>query len=39
VACGDGAVELLAVQPEGKGRVDGAAFVNGQRPEPGERLG
>jgi methionyl-tRNA formyltransferase len=39
VACGDGVVELLAVQPEGKGRVDGAAFVNGQRPEPGERLG
>jgi methionyl-tRNA formyltransferase len=38
VACGEGAVELLAVQPEGKGRVDGAAFVNGQRPEPGERL-
>jgi methionyl-tRNA formyltransferase len=39
VACADGAVELLAVQPEGKGRVDGAAFVNGQRPELGERLG
>jgi methionyl-tRNA formyltransferase len=39
VACGDGLVQLLAVQPEGKGRVDGAAFVNGQRPEPGERLG
>lgn len=39
VACGGGAVELAAVQPEGKGRVDGAAFVNGQRPEPGERLG
>jgi methionyl-tRNA formyltransferase len=39
VACGEGAVELVAVQPEGKARVDGAAFVNGQRPEPGERLG
>ncbi len=39
VACGDGAVQLDVVQPEGKGRVDGAAFVNGQRPEVGERLG
>jgi methionyl-tRNA formyltransferase len=39
VACRDGGVELLVVQPEGKGRVDGAAFVNGQRPEPGEPLG
>lgn len=39
VACADGGVELVAVQPEGKGRVDGAAFVNGQRPELGERLG
>jgi methionyl-tRNA formyltransferase len=39
VACGDGAVQLDAVQPEGKSRIDGAAFVNGQRPEAGERLG
>ncbi|MTV25590.1 methionyl-tRNA formyltransferase [Nitriliruptoraceae bacterium ZYF776] len=39
VATGDGAVALTAVQPEGKGRVDGAAFANGYRPEPGERLG
>ncbi|MEX1162287.1 MAG: methionyl-tRNA formyltransferase [Nitriliruptor sp.] len=39
VACGGGAVQLDVVQPEGKGRVDAAAFVNGQRPELGERLG
>jgi methionyl-tRNA formyltransferase len=39
VACADGAVQIDAVQPEGKGRIDGAAFVNGQRPEAGERLG
>jgi methionyl-tRNA formyltransferase len=39
VACGDGAVRLAAVQPEGKARMDGAAFGNGYRPEPGERFG
>ena len=39
VATGDGAVRLLEVQPEGKARMDGAAFANGYRPEPGERLG
>jgi methionyl-tRNA formyltransferase len=39
VACGDGAVRLENVQPEGKQRMDGAAFVNGYRPEVGTRLG
>jgi methionyl-tRNA formyltransferase len=39
VACGEGGVRLLAVQPAGRSRVDGAAFVNGARPEVGERLG
>lgn len=39
VACGDGAVRLDVVQPEGKPRMDGAAFANGYRPEPGEPLG
>jgi methionyl-tRNA formyltransferase len=39
VACGEGAVRLLAVQPPGRSRIDGAAFVNGYRPEVGERLG
>jgi methionyl-tRNA formyltransferase len=39
VATGDGAVELREVQPEGKGRMDGTAFANGYRPQPGDRLG
>ncbi len=39
VACGSGAVRLEVVQPEGKARMDGAAFANGYRLEPGERLG
>jgi methionyl-tRNA formyltransferase len=39
VACGGGAVRLRSVQPEGKARMDGAAFVNGQRPAPGDHLG
>ena len=39
VACADGAIRLDVVQPEGKPRMDGAAFANGYRPEPGERLG
>lgn len=39
VRCGDGVVRLEALQPEGKARMDTAAFVNGYRPEPGERLG
>jgi methionyl-tRNA formyltransferase len=39
VACGVGAVRLLAVQPAGRSRMDGAAFVNGYRPEVGEVLG
>jgi methionyl-tRNA formyltransferase len=39
VACGDGAVRLDQVQPTGKARMDGAAFVNGYRPEVGEVFG
>ncbi|MFA9429123.1 methionyl-tRNA formyltransferase [Egicoccus sp. AB-alg2] len=39
VAAGDGAVLLRRVQPEGKAAMDGVAFANGYRPEPGERLG
>jgi methionyl-tRNA formyltransferase len=39
VGTGDGVVELVEVQPEGKGRVAAAAWRNGARPEPGERLG
>lgn len=39
VACGEGVVRLVTVQPPGRARMDGAAFVNGYRPEVGERLG
>jgi methionyl-tRNA formyltransferase len=39
VACGEGAVRLTEVQPEGKARMGGDGFANGYRPEPGERLG
>ena len=39
VACGDGALELVEVQPEGRGPVEAAAWVRGARPLPGEALG
>lgn len=39
VAAGDGAVRLAEVQPAGKGRMDGASFVNGYQPAVGDRLG
>jgi methionyl-tRNA formyltransferase len=39
VATGAGVLCLVTVQPEGKGRQDAAAWRNGTRPEPGERLG
>lgn len=40
VVAGDGAVlELVTVQPEGKGPQAAGAWRNGARPEPGERLG
>jgi methionyl-tRNA formyltransferase len=39
IACGEGAIQLTEVQPEGKARMDGAAFANGYSPEVGERLG
>jgi methionyl-tRNA formyltransferase len=38
IAGGDGAVELLEVQPEGKRPMEGAGFVRGYRPDPGEGL-
>lgn len=38
VACGDGWLVLEEVQPEGKGRVGAAAWLNGARPKPGEAL-
>jgi methionyl-tRNA formyltransferase len=39
VRCGDGGLELLQVQPEGKAPMDAEAWRNGARPEPSERLG
>src|SRR6266478_1539359 len=40
VGCGTGtALELLAVQPEGKKRMAARDFVHGYRPQSGERLG
>lgn len=39
VACGQGHVRLEVVQPEGKARMDAAAWVNGYRPALHTRLG
>ena len=39
VACGEGALRLLEVQPESRPRMDIRAFLNGYRPQVGERLG
>ncbi len=39
VACGEGQLELLEVQMEGRKRIAAADFVNGQRVAEGERLG
>jgi methionyl-tRNA formyltransferase len=39
VACSDGHVLFTEVQPAGRARMDGAAWVNGHRPEVGTRFG
>ena len=39
VATGEGALRLVTVQPEGKSAMPWAAFANGARPAPLERLG
>lgn len=39
VLTGEGALRLLEVQPEGRSAMEGAAWVRGARPAPGERLG
>ena len=40
VSCGDGGgLELLEVQPEGKGPMAASAWRNGAQPKPDERLG
>jgi methionyl-tRNA formyltransferase len=38
VGTGSGAVELGEVQPPGRKAMDAAAWANGARPQPGERL-
>jgi methionyl-tRNA formyltransferase len=38
VACGEGAISLLSVLPEGKGRMTAAAYINGRRISIGDRL-
>jgi methionyl-tRNA formyltransferase len=38
VATGEGALELLEVQPEGRRRMSAEDFVAGRRVEPGQRL-
>lgn len=39
VKCGEGALKILSVQPEGKKQMDTAAFLNGNKLEAGMRLG
>lgn len=39
VGCGEGSLELLEVQMEGRKRMAGAAFVNGQRLTENDKLG
>jgi methionyl-tRNA formyltransferase len=39
IACGEGALKLITVQPAGKGAMDAAAFLNGRPVRKGEVLG
>jgi methionyl-tRNA formyltransferase len=39
VVTGDGLLEIRALKPAGKGRMDGAAWLRGARLDPGARLG
>jgi len=39
VSTGEGALVLVEVQPEGRGRLSAAAWRHGARPKPGERFG
>lgn len=39
VACGLGALEIRALKPAGKGRMDAVAWLRGARLEPGARFG
>lgn len=39
IQCADAAVEIEELVPEGKKSMDGRSFINGLRPEAGERFG
>lgn len=39
IGCGDGLLEAVELQPEGKRSMPAGAFINGYRPENGEQLG
>ena len=39
VSCGNGGLELIVVQPEGKARQEATAWRNGARPSSDDRLG
>lgn len=39
VACGEGALRLLELQPEGRNRLTARDFINGYRVQPGSRFG
>jgi methionyl-tRNA formyltransferase len=39
VSTGDGVLDLVEVQPEGKARQEATAWLNGARPTPHDRLG
>ncbi len=38
VACGDGAIDIISVLPEGKGRMSSADFIRGRRIKEGDVL-
>ncbi|MCS7066707.1 MAG: methionyl-tRNA formyltransferase, partial [Fimbriimonadales bacterium] len=38
VACGEGALRILELQPENRARMSAKDFINGYRPQPGERM-
>ncbi len=38
VACGVGALRILELQPENRARLSARDFINGYRPQPGERM-
>ena len=39
VACGEGALAITALRPEGKGNMSAAAFIRGRRLSPDDKLG